>query len=180
MGATGWTYTTPYDPDRELALQKLREQIFETCDYLKPGEILRIPKDRGLLPPMPVGFWLLLFAARAVSAVSVAARWLARGGRGPRTIEEVLQDAAENGTHSILDIDHTADIPEFGCATPLSKQRLLKCFGTTTPTSQQVAEARTLRHEVTEDVRRWEAVYLTVHDESGEPLEYMFIGASGD
>jgi hypothetical protein len=68
---------------------------------------------------------LLLFAARALSAVSVATRWLARGGRGPRTIDELLQDAAENGTHSILDIDHTADIPAFGCATPLSKQRLL-------------------------------------------------------
>jgi len=119
---------------------------------------------------------LLLFAARALSAVSVATRWLARGGRGPRTIDELLQDAAENGTHSILDIDHTADIPAFGCATPLSKQRLLKCFGTTTPTAQQVAEARSLLDEVTSDMRRWEAVYLTVHDESGEPLEYMLKG----
>jgi len=180
VGATCWTYTTPYDPDAELALQKLREQVFETGDYLKPGEILRIPKDRGPLPPMPMGCWLLLFALRAISAVSVAARWLARGGRGHRTIHELLQDAAEDGTHSILDIHHTADIPCLGYATPLSKQRLLKCFGTMTPTSQQVTEARALLEEVTSDVRRWEAVYLTVHDESGRPLEYMFIGASGD
>jgi len=101
-------------------------------------------------------------------------------GRGPVGATGCLQDAAENGTHSILDIDHTADIPEFGCATRLLKQRLLKCFGTTTPSAQQVTDARALLEEVTEDVRRWEAVYLTEYDETGKPLEYMFIGASGD
>ena len=47
-------------------------------------------------------------------------------------------------------------------------------------TAKQVAEGQERLLEATEDVRRWEAVYLTVYDEVGQPLEYMFIGASGD
>lgn len=122
MGATGWIYQTPYDPDPEIALHDLRQRIFESGDYLKPGEILRISNDHSLLPPMLPRFWVFLYAARAISAVIVALRWLARGGRGPRTIDEVLIDSRESGTHSILDIQGISDFPSLGYATPLSKQ----------------------------------------------------------
>jgi hypothetical protein len=65
----------------------------------------------------------------------------------------------ESGTHSILDITHTADIPEFGAAAPLSKHRLLKFFGTITPTRAQVDAAFAAPGEGPRDgIRRWEAV----------------------
>lgn len=46
--------------------------------------------------------------------------------------------ARENGTYSIMNITHTADILDFDAATPLSEHRYLKFFGTTTPTCDQI------------------------------------------
>ena len=179
MGASGWRYTTPYDPDPEVALDRLRERSFAAGDYLPPGGIMRFPRD--LPPGTPLNFRLMMALFRAIAAVSMAAHWVARGGRQPRTIDELLSMTGENGTHSILDITHTADIPEFGAATPLSKHRHLKFFGTTTPTHAQVDAAATEPGEALDDgVRRWEAVYFVVHDEVGTPVDYVFVGASGD
>jgi len=179
MGASGWNYTTQYDPDPEVALHRLRERVFAAGDYLPPGGIMRFPRD--LPPGTPLNFRLIMAVFRAIAAVSVAAHWIARGGRQPRTIDELLSMTGENGTHSILDITHTADIPEFGAAAPLSKYRHLKFFGTTTPTHAQVDAASTEPGEALDDgVRRWEAVYFVVHDELGTPVDYVFVGASGD
>jgi hypothetical protein len=179
MGATGWHYTTQYDPDPEHALQRLREETFEAGDYLPPGGIMRLPFGLTLDLPLRVRLFLTVF--RLISAISIAAHWLARGGRQPRSIDELLAMTGENGTHSILDITHTADIPELCAATPLSKQRLLKSFGTLTPTR---AQADAIIHggqpEIDESYRRWEAVYLVVYDDDGSPMDYLFIGASGD
>ena len=33
MGATGWMYFTPYQPDIQAALDALRQQVFEKGDY---------------------------------------------------------------------------------------------------------------------------------------------------
>jgi len=181
MGATGWQYTTPYDSDPEAALQQLREEVFAKGDYLPLGGILRFPREGAFPAGVPFPFRLIFSALRAIAALSVALHWLARGGRQPRTIEELLEMAAENGTHSILDITHTADIPEIFAAVPLSKHRRLKYFGTLTPTRAQAEAAFGLTAEGPDDgIRRWEAIYFTVHDEDGMPLEYVFVGASGD
>jgi hypothetical protein len=181
MGATGWQYTTPYDPDPEVALQRLREETFATGDYLPPGGIFRFPRTRDLPPGIPLKLRLIMAVFRALSALSVAAHWLARGGRQPGSIDELLVMTGENGTHSILDITHTADIPEFGAAIPLSKHRYMKFFGTMTPTRAHVDAALAEPGEGPgEGVRRWEAVYFIVHDEAGTPVDYVFLGASGD
>ena len=47
MGASGWNYTTPYDPDPEVALERLREEIFAAGDYLPPGGIMRFRNDNA-------------------------------------------------------------------------------------------------------------------------------------
>jgi hypothetical protein len=181
MGATGWKYTTPFDPDPEVALQRLREETFAAGDYLPPGGIFRLPHMRDLPPGVPLKLRLVMAALRAFAAVAVAAHWLARGGRQPRSIDELLVMTGDSGTHSILDITHTADIPEFSAAVPLSKHRYLKFFGTLTPTRAQVDAALAAPGEGPgEGVRRWEAVYITIHDETGTPLDYVFLGASGD
>ena len=178
MGASGWNYTTPYDPDPEVALERLREEIFAAGDYLPPGGIMKFPH---LPPGAPLGLQLLFATLRAIAAVSMAIHWIARGGRQPRSIDELLQMTGENGTHSILDITHISDIPEFCAATPLSKHRYLKFFGTTTPTRAQIEAANDVQGDrFDEGIRRWEAVYVVVHDESGSPIEYVFVGASGD
>jgi hypothetical protein len=178
MGATGWTYTTPYETEPEVALERLREEIFAAGDYLPPGGIMRFPQ---LPPGTSLRIQIIMAALRAIAALSVAIHWIARGGRQPRSIDELLHMTGESGTHSILDITHIADIPEFCAATPLSKHRYLKFFGTTTPTRAQIDAASDAHGEqFDEGIRRWEAVYIVVHDESGSPVEYVFVGASGD
>lgn len=96
----------------------------------------------------------------------------------PSTIDELLEQCAEAGTHSILDIDGVSPAPELGAATPLSETQLQTLFGTTQPTKAMIQSAK-------EDGRlhalcnRWQAVFLTVY-EDGQPAEYVFAGVSGD
>ena len=60
MGATGWHYATPFDPDPEVALQRLRDDTFASGDYLPLGGIMRIPRSVDLPPGAPFGFRLLM------------------------------------------------------------------------------------------------------------------------
>ncbi|QDT26908.1 hypothetical protein Enr10x_22200 [Gimesia panareensis] len=96
----------------------------------------------------------------------------------PQTIDELLEQCAEAGTHSLLDIDHLSPTPEPGAATPLSEEDLQTLFGTTTPTKSQV-EAVVAEGKLHERCARWQAVYFAVYEE-GEPVELVFVGVSGD
>jgi len=97
-------------------------------------------------------------------------------GHQPATIDELLEMVAEDGTHSILDIERTARRQEFGAAIPMPPARLREFFNTTQPTHDQVDQ---LWMDVAEELDRWEAFYLTVYRD-GKPHEYAFIGCSGD
>lgn len=96
---------------------------------------------------------------------------------GPfNTIEELLEAAEESGTHSILDIEHTAPRPSFGVAAPLSTRRRTQLFNTNEPTHAQV---ETHWPTIAEPLQRWHCRYLIVYLD-GQPNEYAFIGCSGD
>lgn len=94
------------------------------------------------------------------------------------SIEHALELAEEAGTHSILDIDMTSDTPQFGHATPLSREELIALFGTDKPTAdavrkqQQASKLSNLRDT-------WEAAYFTVFT-GDKPSEIVFTGSSGD
>jgi len=98
------------------------------------------------------------------------------GGARPGSIAELLERAAECGTHSVLDIEHAAQRPGFAVASPLSMAALRRVFGTAEPTRDQVE-----RHwpEVAEPLSRWQARYVVVYQDA-QPHEYAFIGCSGD
>jgi hypothetical protein len=174
MGASGWTYFVPHEPDPEQALQQLRQQVFAAGDYRKPGELPPAlhPFARGL--PFPLR--LLLAGLRAYQAVSSALRWMLGDSGRPRTFDEALELAGEDGTHSILDITHTAPQHEFAAAVPLSEAQLQRALGTTQPTHEQVQAAGS---HLLERLDRWDAVYLPVYLD-GKPVEWAFLGCSGD
>lgn len=96
----------------------------------------------------------------------------------PASIDELLEQCAEAGTHSLLDIDHLSPTPEPGAATPLSEADLQTLFGTTTPTKAAVETAVTAG-TLHDHCARWQAVYCAVYAE-GTPVEYVFVGVSGD
>lgn len=71
MGASGWSYYVPYDPDLDRALQRLREQVFREGKFYSPDP-----------------------------------------ARRPKSIAQLLEWNAEDGTHSILDMTRIAPPPK--------------------------------------------------------------------
>ena len=236
MGASGWTYFTPYDPDPNAALQRLRQEVFATGQYARPfwwdaedvqdaedpaapsrsediegereepepgapfapGEEERfLGQVRGAFGAMPKdvrdAFARFLpeierelrRSFRAVQAMPAEMRDAMLDGLNsatrpsggePQTIDELLEWAAEEGTHSILDIERITKRREFGAAVPLSTARMRRFFGTTEPTHAQVEH---VAEQLQDELDRWQAWIVTVYRD-GRPHEYAFIGVSGD
>lgn len=97
-------------------------------------------------------------------------------GHRPASIEELLEMVAEDGTHSVLDIEQTGTERGFGIAIPMPPRRVRQYFGTEKPTHEQVERSW---GDASEPLDRWEANYVTVYRD-GKPHEYAFIGCSGD
>jgi hypothetical protein len=167
MGATGWSYFTPYDADVEKALQTLRKQVFEGGKFGQANQVLSQESSESMPPEARKAFERL----RELESK--------RLGSGPGefdSIEELLESAAESGTHTILDILSTSTEPEFAATWPADEDAILEVFGTLTPTHEQVQEKQ---GELTEELDRWQAVYLTVFKD-GKPWKLYFEGVSGD
>src|SRR5262245_46452864 len=171
MGASGWSYKTPYNPDIEAALQRLQREVFERGDYYKPWEEIWRYHDSIL--------------AKALDQLEDHERQYLKRLRPhrlpdrnyvPSSIEKLLRNNAESGTHSILDISSTADEPTFGAATPVPDEDLLRVFGTTQPT---VGDVESVIFDFGENLERWQAVYFIVYKD-GQPYEIHFEGCSGD
>jgi hypothetical protein len=147
MGASGWWYFTPYRDDPKEALRELQDRVFAARDYGNP-----------------------LFKGTFI-------RWIFRAMRAqPASIEEAVVQGAENGTHSILDIDRIGKSPASRCAWPLSDRDVEKIVGSRTPSHDDVDRHR---GELSMSVKRWQATYLVVFEDD-KPTEYYFEGASGD
>lgn len=101
-----------------------------------------------------------------------------KGTPPPATIDEALEQSAEAGTHSILDIHCLSSTPQPGAATPLSEPQLQTLFVTMRPNKEMIQSAEK-NGRLIDLCDRWQAVYLTVYEE-GQPVEYAFAGVSGD
>jgi hypothetical protein len=174
MAASGWHYVAPYDEDPEAALQNLRQKVFRSGNYgvwHTPGTIWRTFWSLSLL-----GKVLFLVGTLCVE-IEMVFRWLSRGCRGPHSIEEALRDAAESGTHTILDIHACGMIPEIGVATPLPASRLQQLFGTDQPSHEDFESVDW--ESLINSIGRWQAVYFPLY-EAECPVKLVFVGVSGD
>jgi hypothetical protein len=93
----------------------------------------------------------------------------------PASIDEAMENAAEEGTRSILDIMMVGDAPDFCTVCPLPDRELERLFGTAQPTHSAVAEC----HDFYEDIERGQGIYIVVY-EGGKPSELFFAGYSFD
>ena len=176
MGATGWTYTTRYQPDINKALQELREEVFAKGEYYKPWE--ELAKFRAELEAKPKD-----------QLTDWESSWLATPPVAPPnplpgTIEQLFEHNGESGTHTILDIFGLAEKPEIFRAAPVPDDVLIATFGTTRPTHEQLgcleeSEANEAWQEFLAYFERWEAFYLVVYKD-GQRDEIYFCGVSGD
>ena len=147
MGAHPYYYFVEYQSDVEAALQDLRQREFEAGRY-------------NPVQPFPD------FPIRPDSSAP---------GAMHDSIYEAIEDAAEDGTRSILDIESVSVWPDFGVASPLSEEDLQRYFGTAQPTKEMVS-----RHmDFLASVERGHCIYLTVY-EAGQPTELFFGGYSFD
>lgn len=97
-------------------------------------------------------------------------------GKRPQSIDELLEMAAECGTHSILDIERVAPRIGFAVAAPMPPALLRRTLGTVEPSHDQVESQWA---DIAEGLGRWQAYYVEIYQD-GRPHEYAFIGCSGD
>jgi hypothetical protein len=149
MGAEPYWYFVRYQSDINAALQELRQREFEAGRYNPatpfPADLFPIGPDS----PAP--------------------------GAQHGSIGEAMEDAAEDGTRSILDLDHVSDAPDFCAVAPLGNAVLQKLYGTSQPTHAMVEE----NMDFLEEVERGQGVYIVLYRD-GEPHELFFAGYSFD
>ena len=147
MGAHPYYYFVEYQPDIEAALQDLRQREFEAGRYNPAQPFPRFP----IRPDSPAP------------------------GAQQESIYEAMEDAAEDGTRSILDIETVSDWPDFGKQAPLSEGDLERYFGTKQPTKELVSQ----KLKFLTSVKRGHCVYIIVF-ESGQPCGLFYGGDSFD
>jgi hypothetical protein len=166
MGASGWSYFVPYQPDIQAALDALRQQVFEAGAYYKPGDFMSFGFESGAFDNLP-NEMREAFRKRIEDE---------RSQPPPATIEELFERNGESGTHSILDITGVTSSPDFGTASPLTQDKLVELFATERP-NRSMVEAKI--DEVMNLRRRWEATYIIIY-KNDKPDEIFFTGFSGD
>jgi hypothetical protein len=176
VGASGWKYYTPYQPDINKALQELREEVFRSGTYHQRTPFWREISFEDYLPPDPE-------FTDEDRAEYVASFQQLQALQEPTSIETLLEWNGEDGTHSILDIDHIASDTQVSAVAPLSHKQLEVFFGTSQPTHEIIdrTEEIALYRYLQEEIGRYrsEATYIIVYKDS-MPDEIFFIGYSGD
>ncbi len=147
MGAEPYWYFEKNDGDVNAALQMLREREFRAGRY---NPVVPFPD----FPPGPTS-----------------------PSPGPQhaSIDEARMAAAEEGTRSILDLDHVSEFPETCAVAPLPEELLQDLYSTTQPTRDMVEQ----NLDFLEDIERGQGVYILLYEE-GQPTEILFAGYSFD
>jgi hypothetical protein len=176
MGASSWSYYTPYQPDIDRALQDLQESVFRSGGYHQREPFWREMSFEEYLPPDP-GF------TDADRAEYLASFQHLQSLQEPTSIETLLEWNGEEATHSILDIDRISLDAQIGAAAPLSDGQLETLFGTSQPTRKIIEQAGAINLDSYLQKKagryRGQATYILVYRD-GLPVEVLFTGYSGD
>jgi len=147
-----WSYFTPYDSDIAVALQRLREDIFARGEYMT--------EESGL----------------------AAARYLVDMPRlstsKPASIDELLEQEKEFGTHSILDITRVSPTPKHRAVSPLPDAVLADYCLSGTPSREGIEEVYEFGSLGKYVNRNWRGIYIIAYAD-GKPSEIFFAGSSG-
>lgn len=173
MGGAAWGYWMPYrDGDIDQALASLRTATFESGRYHL--------RHLGFGPDFDA------LQAELDEDEDERAAYEAEHGAGeneepwrdrrPGDIDDLLRGNAEDGTHSIIDVDGVSETPTWGKAAPLSDSELVALFGTTTPSRDDVLSQQ---RDVQAMRPRWFGTYVVAYANDA-PSEIFFSGHSGD
>ncbi len=170
MGASEWIYSIPYQADFNKAIRELQEQDFRNHGYYNVVT-LRISqfKDMEFEDYNPYEHH-----PRYRFTETEFARW--KSTPQPEAIEDLIKIQGDSGTHCIIDIDGISSTPEYRKAFPLSKEQLLKVFGTEKPNREAIESSR---DQLREFITSWTAIYLVALKDD-LPSEIFFLGIAGD
>jgi hypothetical protein len=170
MGASGWQYFVPYEPDIGRALARLREDVFRRGDYYTRGGVKRAASiEAALRRAGEDGTHSVLDVHRVVSTplpvptLAWHAEILAATGAPP---------GAEEMRRRLLD-----ETKLYGSVAPLSEARLVAALGTARPDHATVEAGA---FQLSRLLVRGCGVYIVVYDASGAPAEIFFTGMTGD
>ncbi len=173
MGASGWSYFVPYDPDPNRALEALRWKVFRAGDYAPPPKLKGVPTLEEFVPPDP-DIWnvpeeLAMWKQMHRDACRAAK------GTAPDSPDAALRQSGTEGTHSIIDVRRVGKTAQ-AASGPLAPARLEELFGTRQPTRAMVkAKAAAVQAARGRNACTYVVVYR-----AGEPSELFFAGSSGD
>jgi len=157
MGADAYWYYVPYEEDINNALQKLKKREFEAGRYrpvMYTGD-LAFPMDDISKAPAP--------------------------GKEHETIEEAIEDAMEDGTGSILDLEKISEDEYYSVAYILKKEELTKYFNTEKPTREIINENIDKFWDDVSDLMGVRGVGVcTIVYKNKTPSELFFMGYSWD
>jgi hypothetical protein len=166
MGASGWSYFTSYQENIVKAFQELQQKVFESGNY---GHACQYSSE--MLNQYPQ----LKASAEALKKLDDQRL----KDYGPiKAIDDLRKAFAEEGTHTIIDIERIHSKPDFGVAYPAPQEIIQKVFGTPKPTHQDIESKKYQLLEAL-NIERWQATYLIVY-ENNIPKEIYFEGCSGD
>jgi hypothetical protein len=172
VGASGWHYFVPYQPDVDKALQELRQDVFQ-----RKGKLLQIdPYWKWMTFEELYPFALDLSAAERAAYEAEYERLQAL--EEPTTIEALLEWNRPDGTGSILDIERVSPTPNFAAVSPVPTEQLRAWFDTDRP-SRTMLEQAAQDGWIFDDCERGQGYYFIVFQD-GEPSEICFVGVSGD
>jgi hypothetical protein len=148
-----WSYFAPYEADIAAALQRLREDVFARGDYATASSVIASGSHLFIPPSSP--------------------------RPKPSTIEELLEQEGDSGTHSILDITCISPKPKRRAISPFPSSLLAEYFRSEKPSPaevQEVYEFGSLEEFVN---KRWRGIYIIAWFD-GRPSDIFFAGCSGD
>ena len=197
-----WSYFTPYKADISVALQRLREEVFARGDYvlgvgfpqkdinaIRPvfEKIARESLARAEDSSLPeLSRFLASQMAEHIKS-EIAKYWEAspKGGQKlkviekPKTIDELLKQQAEIGTHSILDITQISPTPKRRAISPLPDSVLADYCLAGTPSRAEIEDIYEFGSLEKYVNKRWRGIYIIAY-KNAKPSEIFFAGCSGD
>lgn len=96
-------------------------------------------------------------------------------GAKHQSIAEAMAAAAEDGTRSILDIEHVSEASDYCVASPFDPASLKKLYGTTKPTRGMLEK----NMDYLLEIERGKCFYVVVY-KNDRPNEILFAGYSFD
>lgn len=180
MGASGWSYFAPYEPDIAAVLYKVWQSIYPIVARRYPTkqeQMEAYEEDLQHLMQFPRKHQEQ--QERLVKKYSEGLQAL-RALPEPQTFEEKIIElcviCGGTGTATILDMRGVSDTPTLQKVAPLTAEELTQLLGTAEPTEAQVErqlDALTTFRE------RNMGSYVVLY-EDGRPHLILFCGFSGD